>query len=138
MENWSGENVDLHFKACMFFSNNSTRIHKSLRHWKLPATNPDSFNIFTQKMPIHSHLSLCQYNREYFRVDKCSTKSIHHGERFLQQDNWTSGVPQGVRYLQFKTTSKDYTSSFVIFFFLLNHLPFANFICGNFFENQRL
>lgn len=35
--------------------------------------------------------------------------------------------------------SKDYTISFVIFFsFLLNHLPFANFICRNIFESQSL
>lgn len=38
-----------------------------------------------------------------------------------------------------RPNSKDYTISFVnFFFFLLNHLPFANFICRNFFESQSL
>lgn len=85
-----------------FFIGSSTRLHKSSRHWtwvsiKLPATNHQSFNIFTQNAHSPPSFSLCQYGREYFWVDKCSKKSIHHGERFLQQDNWTSGIPQGVR-----------------------------------------
>lgn len=109
---------------------------ESVENCQQQILNPSTFLHKNAHSP--SSFSLCQYNWEYFWVDKCSTKSIHHGERFLQQDNWTSGIPLGVRYLEFKTTSEDFTSSFVIFFFLLNHLPFANFICGNFFESQSL
>lgn len=129
------------------FIDSSTRLHRSSRHWtwvsiKLSATNHQSFNIFTQNAhsPPSFSLSIRQgiflswqmlEKNRYITEKGFFNKTIERLEFPGEFVNVISSLRQ--------PNSKDYTISFVIFFsFLLNHLPFANFICRNFFESQSL